>query len=780
MSTLLFVVAIFLLLTTGVAEEVRLVGGPSPREERLEVYYSSTWGTVCDSGFMDVSARVVCYMLGYGFCGHAVGNRYGAGSGTIWLDYVRCRNTDRRIAHCRHIGWGRHYCTHRNDVSVSCFCDVRVVGDSGLGGRLEVFHRGTWGTVCASGFTDEVAVVVCNMLGYGHPWNARILNKTRGAAGGGPIWLANVQCSGRESHIAECRHGGWGQSNCSHADDVSISCVSRSVEAVALLGGGNLRAGRLELFHGSQWGTVCGDGFTDAAAAVVCYSLGFGRVGRAVDISLYGEGGGLIWLSDINCTGTERYIGECSHGDWGAHSCGHRQDVAVSCADNTSTADDRDLNDSTSPVTPVRLVGGTASRGRLEVLHSGAWGTVCGRSFTAVEARVVCVMLGYDWGTKINNSNYTTSDGPIWLDNVRCNGTETDIANCSHNGWAVHNCQHREDAAISCARIQVRLNGNLDSRYGKLEVFYNGIWGFVCDKDVAMGYAEATVICNMLGFAHVGSRPSYWFDLLRGPVWLSSVQCTGLEKSIAQCAYNGWGVNYRDSCRIAGTRVRRVAISCLPNDAVGLFGGGSPREGRLEVHHNFHWGAVCADGFTDAAARVACYSLGFGYSGRRVDTSLYGFGQASSTTIWLGDVHCNGTERHIGLCSHGPWGVYNCTHRSLAAVSCFGDPSPGSTSPSYKPPVSSAITTPSPTSVPGHASTQGIGRRRVSLVTTVASVVAGLLLIVCVAVAVVAVHYRRRWRRDRTDEATLAASTVTYCNDAFDDGRSHSDAACTD
>ena len=45
---------------------VRLVDGPSAREGRLEVYYDGEWGTVCDDGFTDAAARVVCYMLGHG------------------------------------------------------------------------------------------------------------------------------------------------------------------------------------------------------------------------------------------------------------------------------------------------------------------------------------------------------------------------------------------------------------------------------------------------------------------------------------------------------------------------------------------------------------------------------------------------------------------------------------------------------------------------------------------------------------------------------------------
>ena len=42
--------------------------------------------------------------------------------------------------------------------------------------------------------------------------------------GSGPIWLDNVNCTGDETSIAECRHNGWGVDNCDHSEDVSISC----------------------------------------------------------------------------------------------------------------------------------------------------------------------------------------------------------------------------------------------------------------------------------------------------------------------------------------------------------------------------------------------------------------------------------------------------------------------------------------------------------------------------------------------------------------------------
>jgi len=83
---------------------------------------------------------------------------------------------------------------------------------------------------------------------------------------------------------------------------------------------------------------VCDDGFTEAAARVVCYSLGFGYVGREVDIDNFGVKEGQIWIDDIQCNGTESNISECSHSEWGVHNCGHKEDVAVSCMLDSSTS----------------------------------------------------------------------------------------------------------------------------------------------------------------------------------------------------------------------------------------------------------------------------------------------------------------------------------------------------------------------------------------------------------------------------------------------------------
>ena len=79
------------------------------------------------------------------------------------------------------------------------------------------------------------------------------------------------------------------------------------------------------------------------------------------------------------------------------------------------------------------------------------------------DGQVVCHQLGfYEAESADQQAGYGQGTGPIHLDNVQCRGDETDIMRCSHNGVGINNCNHAEDAGVSC-RVAGTLGWDLAS-----------------------------------------------------------------------------------------------------------------------------------------------------------------------------------------------------------------------------------------------------------------------------------------------------------------------------
>lgn len=58
--------AIPVLCTDG---QLRLVGGTSNTEGRVEICINETWGTICDDGWTGIDAQVACRSLGFSYMG---------------------------------------------------------------------------------------------------------------------------------------------------------------------------------------------------------------------------------------------------------------------------------------------------------------------------------------------------------------------------------------------------------------------------------------------------------------------------------------------------------------------------------------------------------------------------------------------------------------------------------------------------------------------------------------------------------------------------------------
>lgn len=82
----------------------------------------------------------------------------------------------------------------------------------------------------------------------------------------------------------------------------------------------------------------------------------------------------------------------------------------------------------------------------------GVWGTVCSDYWSRADASVACHQLGFSSIGSIGHSNAAFGEGTglILLDNLRCNGLENKLFDCTKGTVGNTNCQHHQDAGVVC------------------------------------------------------------------------------------------------------------------------------------------------------------------------------------------------------------------------------------------------------------------------------------------------------------------------------------------
>ncbi|XP_053865582.1 scavenger receptor cysteine-rich domain-containing group B protein-like [Malaclemys terrapin pileata] len=135
------------------------------------------------------------------------------------------------------------------------------------------------------------------------------LSAPRGAhfgQGSDRVWLDEVQCTGAEAALTECKAKPWGEHGCNPGEDASVVCSDSGISEVTqlrLVNGSSRCAGRVEVFHNKKWGTVCDYSWDLQDAGVVCRQLGCGTALSAPAGAHLGPGSDHIWLDTVNCTG---------------------------------------------------------------------------------------------------------------------------------------------------------------------------------------------------------------------------------------------------------------------------------------------------------------------------------------------------------------------------------------------------------------------------------------------------------------------------------------------
>ncbi|KAL3870309.1 hypothetical protein ACJMK2_038385 [Sinanodonta woodiana] len=628
----------------------RLMGGSSANEGRVEVLFVGIWGTVCDDEWDDRDAAVVCRMLNFS-SGHAtrVGT-FSPGSGRIWFNRFNCIGNETNLADCKHAGFKRIGCSHNEDAGVLCghipSSHVRIMGGNSVNmGRVEILLAGQWGTVCDDIWDDNDATVLCRMMGFSS--GLGVIEAYFGE-GSGPIWLNQVNCNGSETNLADCQNGGWGPQSCSHSEDAGVICGRIPGFSARLMGGSSANEGRVEVLFVGIWGTVCDDEWDDRDAAVVCRMLNFSS-GHATRVGTFSPGSGRIWFNRFNCIGNETNLADCKHAGFKRIGCSHNEDAGVLCGH--------------IPSSHVRIMGGNSvNMGRVEILLAGQWGTVCDDIWDDNDATVLCRMMGFSSGLGVIEAYFGEGSGPIWLNQVNCNGSETNLADCQNGGWGPQSCSHSEDAGVICGRIPgltARLMGGSSANEGRVEVLFVGIWGTVCDDE--WDDRDAAVVCRMLNFSSGHATRVGTFSPGSGRIWFNRFNCIGNETNLADCKHAGFK-------RIGCSHNEDAGVLCghIPSSHVRIMGGNSVNMGRVEILLAGQWGTVCDDIWDDNDATVLCRMLGFS-SGLGVIEAYFGEG---SGPIWLNQVNCNGSETNLADCQNGGWGPQSCSHSEDAGVIC--------------------------------------------------------------------------------------------------------------
>uniref|UniRef100_A0A3B4E704 SRCR domain-containing protein n=2 Tax=Pygocentrus nattereri TaxID=42514 RepID=A0A3B4E704_PYGNA len=380
--------------------------------------------------------------------------------------------------------------------------------------------------------------------------------------------------------------------------------------------------------------------------SVVCREL---SCGDPLSLDAAVGGSGPIWMSHVDCSGSESTLKNCGSLGWGKHSCIHLIDIEIHCSGHRRS----------------KLTGGPhRCSGRVEVLHEETWSTVCDADFDQQDAEVVCRELGCGLPVEVlGAAAFGRGEGQVWSKELQCRGIESEISLCPTSSSLRLNCTHGSDVGLICSgHTRARLVSGSDSCSGRVELQYLSEWGTVCD--VSWDMRAASVLCAQLkcGSA-VAVLGSDWFGEGSGQIWADVFDCEGNETHLSKCPISSWSRTACSHKQDAGV-ICSGSLMAVHEGRVRL-SGGMECEGEVEVYFLKDWRRVLLDSWSESEASVVCRQLGCG--------SVFSFSSYSTSSpehshMCVTGFNCSGSEAHLGNCSSAQ--AVNCSSRDQLSITC--------------------------------------------------------------------------------------------------------------
>lgn len=233
--------------------------GKLSNKGRIEVRVDGEWGSICNLGNDEVSARIICKDLGYkngnwigksgekncenidgrNYCGSSMTKIHFSNLNTTvkdstfktvnknFADRVKCNHSLDAIVNCTNDNFENKLRIPNKTVRLDGIREIKETKE--IIGRLELFMVDKFKPVCNSQFNKASAKVSCKMMGYdeGFIYENDDKNTFKMIGSNEGFSVTNLECNDFSKDINSCR-GIYNNISCSHDNDVVIKCKGKN------------------------------------------------------------------------------------------------------------------------------------------------------------------------------------------------------------------------------------------------------------------------------------------------------------------------------------------------------------------------------------------------------------------------------------------------------------------------------------------------------------------------------------------------------------------------